>query len=403
MSIRTGDTPAITTEDVLVGFTEDSILFVDSVPSLDEAPTKFIYKKSSNLFVVGTNTASEMGNFVTFQGGLNQLEISNSTNNLAAGIRFSHGPTPGTTQGFVIRLDESGGVSTARFGDKDGAILMAVVTNGAGKGLWGIGVSPADAMLEIETNATTEEGLHIKASASQTGDLFITTDESDNSLFSIENDGIVEMANGTNEGVVFEVTDSAGHTNAHTFRGKGGSGDNFIINAATNGDLFLNFDHGDNIFLGTDNNTHVTIGSTISAADLDISHDAIGASIPSSNSGMKIRNGTAAAAGAQQWSPGQTWSARGWKTDATAASVEVQWQMFIDSEQGTAAPDTNWRLQGSNGGAFVELFKMNYDTGNLTIANGGFVSSSASANSTFAGDLTVDKRDVLRYAHLVGT
>lgn len=52
-----------------------------------------------------------------------------------------------------------------------------------GLGLTGINETAPDAMLEIVTNATTEEGLKIKGSASQTGSLFIMTDSSDNRFF----------------------------------------------------------------------------------------------------------------------------------------------------------------------------------------------------------------------------
>lgn len=62
-------------------------------------------------------------------------------------------------------------------------------------GLVGVNVTDPDAMLEIETNATTEEGIHIKASASQTGDLFHATDENDVDLVVIQSDGDLFVQN----------------------------------------------------------------------------------------------------------------------------------------------------------------------------------------------------------------
>lgn len=63
---------------------------------------------------------------------------------------------------------------------------LRLMTNGSGKmnilgsGLVGINAITPIAMLEIRTNATTEEGLHIKGSASQTGALLRLTDSSNN-------------------------------------------------------------------------------------------------------------------------------------------------------------------------------------------------------------------------------
>ncbi len=48
----------------------------------------------------------------------------------------------------------------------------------------GINVTNPDAMLEISTNSATEEGLKIKGSASQSGHLFLMTDDSDVTFFS---------------------------------------------------------------------------------------------------------------------------------------------------------------------------------------------------------------------------
>ena len=54
--------------------------------------------------------------------------------------------------------------------------------------------------------------------------------------------------------------------------------------------------------------------------------------------GLGILNTTAAAAGAQQYSPPLVFRGSGWKTDATAASQKVEFLMDVRPEQGAAAP-----------------------------------------------------------------
>lgn len=73
-----------------------------------------------------------------------------------------------TTAGSVVFYDGSGLVeNNPNFFWDDGNKRL------------GIGTDAPDAMLEIVTDATTEEGLKIKGSASQTGSLFLLTDSAD--------------------------------------------------------------------------------------------------------------------------------------------------------------------------------------------------------------------------------
>jgi hypothetical protein len=58
----------------------------------------------------------------------------------------------------------------------------------AGTDRVGISTSNPDAMLEIDINSNTEEGLKVKGAAAQSGDLIIATDDSDNIGFKIEAD-----------------------------------------------------------------------------------------------------------------------------------------------------------------------------------------------------------------------
>ena len=69
--------------------------------------------------------------------------------------------------------------------------------------------------------------------------------------------------------------------------------------------------------------------------------------------GLVLQNTTDAAAGAQQWSPRLRWHGEGWKTDATAASQEVDWIAELQPVEGAANPSANLVFSTSiNGGAF---------------------------------------------------
>lgn len=75
--------------------------------------------------------------------------------------------------------------------------------------------------------------------------------------------------------------------------------------------------------------------------------------------GVVAQNTTAAAAGAQQISPGFDWVGQGWKTDATAASQEVRFRSEVLPVQGTSAPSGMWRLGASiAGGALSYPFQV---------------------------------------------
>lgn len=74
---------------------------------------------------------------------------------------------------------------------------------------------------------------------------------------------------------------------------------------------------------------------------------AIGAT---STDGVIIQNTTAAAAGAQQWSPRLRLTGQGWKTTATAASQSTDWIVENQPVQGTSAPTSNLVFSNSIGG-----------------------------------------------------
>jgi len=85
--------------------------------------------------------------------------------------------------------------------------------------------------------------------------------------------------------------------------------------------------------------------------------------------GLKLINTTAAAAGAQQYSPPSIWQGQGWKTDATAASQAVAFRAFVRPIQGAAAPTGAWDLQASiGGGAYSSNLISISSAGYMTIA-----------------------------------
>ena len=90
---------------------------------------------------------------------------------------------------------------------------------------------------------------------------------------------------------------------------------------------------------------------------------AIGAT-QSDNFGLSLKNPTAAAAGAQQYSPPIIQTGYGWKTDATAASQAVAWRHFVKPIEGTSAPYGYLCFQQSvNGGAYSSAVEMFRNTG----------------------------------------
>lgn len=70
--------------------------------------------------------------------------------------------------------------------------------------------------------------------------------------------------------------------------------------------------------------------------------------------GIILTNTTAAAAGAQQYSPRLRLTGQGWKTNATAASQTVDWIIENQPVQGAANPTTNLVIASQvNGGGYV--------------------------------------------------
>lgn len=96
-----------------------------------------------------------------------------------------------------------------------------------------------------------------------------------------------------------------------------------------------------------------TVSNTFLAAQL-VSLSSLGTT---PTTAFSLINPTAAAAGAQQSSPGLSWEGQGWKTDATAASQPVAFRASVLPIQGSSAPQVRWYLKSQiNGGALVDAF-----------------------------------------------
>lgn len=79
-----------------------------------------------------------------------------------------------------------------------------------------------------------------------------------------------------------------------------------------------------------------------------------------STDGFSLVNNTAAAAGAQQWSPRLRWTGQGWKTNATAGSQTVDMIAELVPVQGAANPSSFLAFRSQiNAGGFTNVLALN--------------------------------------------
>ena len=88
------------------------------------------------------------------------------------------------------------------------------------------------------------------------------------------------------------------------------------------------------------------ISQTSPVSQLDITKTGIGVT-QSDTYGLRLSNTTAATVGAQQYSPPIIWRGNGWKTDAVAGSMPVEFMADVRPVQGAAAPTGYWGLYPS--------------------------------------------------------
>jgi hypothetical protein len=133
-----------------------------------------------------------------------------------------------------------------------------------------------------------------------------------------------------------------------------------------------------------DNAGFFGINETTPTAFLQITRNSIGSTL-SDAYGILLKNGTAAAAGAQQESPAIVFAGNGWKTTATAASQDVRFRLSTTPVQGTTAPTGLFTLENSiNAGAYTTANTFS-SIGTIGFgANSGMGIGSTLANTTFS-------------------
>lgn len=143
--------------------------------------------------------------------------------------------------------------------------------------------------------------------------------------------------------------------------------------------------------------------STITDADLPethtMDHDSIGVT---STDALILQNSTAAAAGAQQWSPRIRFTAQGWKTDATAESQTGDWIIENQMIQDDTKPATELVFSSRvNGGSYnPHLIIREWDDGQTPAAPSGYVE--VTGTSTRAGSANIDALTTKLFANPSG-
>ena len=119
---------------------------------------------------------------------------------------------------------------------------------------------------------------------------------------------------------------------------------------------------------GTNGLTVTQAGATkIDEATLTQEDDGIGVT---STDGIIIQNTTAAAAGAQQWSPRVHFIGQGWKTDATAASQTADMIVELQTIQDNATPRADLIFSSQiNGAGYLRRFSI-HDLGGIVVGSG---------------------------------
>lgn len=150
---------------------------------------------------------------------------------------------------------------------------------------------------------------------------------------------------------------------------KGDLDTNSVVSGFTSGSiLFVDSnislaENNSNLFWD-DTATSLGIRTSSPGAPLDVRRNTNGASL---NVGIALQNGTAAAAGAQQYSPALMLTGYGWKTDTTAASQEVDFAFIVQPVQGAANPSGTLSIQSRiNAGSWTERGSLD-TTGKLSV------------------------------------
>jgi len=164
---------------------------------------------------------------------------------------------------------------------------------------------------------------------------------------------------------------STGVSGGQTAVGGTGSGDNLTLSTTTNGTkgkiIFGSASAYDQV------NDRIGISTTSPSSKLHILTTGIG-STTADSSGVYLQNNSAAANGAQQYSPSVVWQGRGWASTGSVNQSQ-NWRATVVPVQGTSNSTSNLIFeQSTNGGAYSTKFAFNtsaFGTGNAVFQIGG--------------------------------
>ena len=142
------------------------------------SPTEIM--RINNLGRVGINEISPDARLhISVDGAVTAMKFENKS--VTDGRSVMEFEAAKSGQGYIIGINPGGGdngMFAIRDSSSAGNPVRFSISAGGLVGI-NLGFGLADAMLEIATNATTEEGLKIKGSASQTGSLLLLTESTD--------------------------------------------------------------------------------------------------------------------------------------------------------------------------------------------------------------------------------
>lgn len=215
--------------------------------------------------------------------------------------------------------------------------------------------------------------------------------------------GLLSTVNQTNTGYI--VTLNLTNTGAATFSGNGGSTINFVPTAtdssghwtwqAATGGGTSNYGPLSAFTFMASNFVTVTNVSQTNGVTIQpgITNQilVIGNELGNTTSnGLFLSNPQVASTGNQMFSPAITFDGQGWKTTATAASQDCQWQMYLQPVQGAANPTSSLLFKSAiNGAAFANTISFS-SVGGITAINGDSILRSLTLDGNLSFSPTTD-------------